>query len=229
MHTSAKVLKAFFRYAERKGWVQAGVADAILMPRLYRHEDVPPGPNWEQVREVVAGIDGEDAAALRDRAILMLLSVYGLRSGEVRRLRIDDIDWKEAQVRVVRSKSLRPQTLPLESGVGEAIARYLHDGRPKSSSRIVFLTLTAPPRALSSSGLYNVVEHHLARVATVKRGRGPHGLRHACARRLIESGRSFKEVGDHLGHRSPDATSVYAKVDLASLRRVALEDLGGLT
>ncbi|NJN00456.1 MAG: tyrosine-type recombinase/integrase [Aquincola sp.] len=60
-------------------------------------------------------------------------------------------------------------------------------------------------------------------------GRGPHGLRHACARHLIESGRSFKEVGDHLGHRSPDATRLYAKVDLASLRRVALSDLGWLS
>jgi site-specific recombinase XerD len=53
-------------------------------------------------------------------------------------------------------------------------------------------------------------------------------LRHACARHLVESGRSFKEVGDHLGHRSPDATRIYAKVDLTSLRRVAFDELGGL-
>jgi site-specific recombinase XerD len=53
-------------------------------------------------------------------------------------------------------------------------------------------------------------------------------LRHACARQLLESGRSFKEVGDHLGHRSPDATRFYAKVNLVALRRVAFEDLGGL-
>ena len=69
------------------------------------------------------------------------------------------------------------------------------------------------------SGLYHVVERHLPKNGSPKRGRGPHGLRHACARRLVESGRSFKEVGDHLGHRSLDATRVYAKVDLTSLRR----------
>jgi site-specific recombinase XerD len=113
-------------------------------------------------------------------------------------------------------------------GVGEAIAHYLRYGRPKTTLRTVFLTLRAPHRPLSLGGLYPVVEHRLAAVATVTRGRGPHGLRHACARHLVASGRSFKEVGDHLGHRSPDATGIYAKVDRASLRRVALADLGAL-
>jgi site-specific recombinase XerD len=131
-------------------------------------------------------------------------------------------------LRIVRSKSHQQQTLPMEPGVGEAIARYLRYGRPNTTLRIVFLTLRAPHRPLSLGGLYHVVEHHLAAVATVTRGRGPHGLRHACARRLVESGRSFKEVGDHLGHRSLDATGIYAKVDLASVRRVALADLGAL-
>ncbi|MCK5653019.1 MAG: tyrosine-type recombinase/integrase, partial [Gemmatimonadetes bacterium] len=72
------------------------------------------------------------------------------------------------------------------------------------------------------------VRRHLSRVATVKKGWGPHGLRHACARHLVEAGLSLKEVGDHLGHRSPEATRIYAKVNLTSLRQVALEDLGGL-
>jgi site-specific recombinase XerD len=61
------------------------------------------------------------------------------------------------------------------------------------------------------------------------KGYGPHGLRHACARHLLEAGHSFKEVGDHLGHRSPRSTSIYAKANLEALRRVAFEHLGGLT
>jgi site-specific recombinase XerD len=112
--------------------------------------------------------------------------------------------------------------------VGNALARYLRHGRPKSDSRVVFLRSRAPHRPLSAGGLYHVVEQRLSKVSPTKKGRGPHALRHACARHLIEAGRSFKEIGDHLGHRSPDSTRVYAKVDLASLRRVAFEDLGGL-
>ncbi len=178
---------------------------------------------------MLAKTAGDEPAPLRDHAILRLLSVYGLRSGEVRRLAIEDLDWHRERIRVVRSKSSREETLPLEPSAGNAIARYLRHGRPTSTSHIVFLTLRAPHRPLSAGGVYDVVRRYLSDADSPRKGRGPHGLRHACARHLVESGRSFKEVGDHLSHRSPDATRLYAKVDLASLRRVALSDLGGLS
>lgn len=228
LRTSAKMLRMWFRYCERRRWTRAGLADAILSPRVYRHEGLPLGPTWDTVGRMLAETNGEAPAALRDHAILLLLSVYGLRSGTVRRLRLDDMDWEHDRIGFVRSKSRRAETAPLEPRVGNAIARYLHDGRPETESRILFLTLRAPHRPLSAGGLYNVVKSHLAKQGLPKKGRGPHGLRHACARHLVESGRSFKEVGDHLGHRSPGATHVYAKVDLTSLRKVAFDDLGGL-
>jgi len=100
--------------------------------------------------------------------------------------------------------------------------------RPPSDQAALFLTVRAPFRPLSASALYDVVASHMPPTDWPRKGRGPHGLRHACARHLIEVGLSFKEVGDHLGHRSPDSTRIYAKVHLAALRLVALEDLGGL-
>jgi site-specific recombinase XerD len=228
LHTSAKMLRAWFGYCETRGWMRSGLAEAILLPRIYRHEGLPLGPTWDAVGQMLAETNGDDPASIRDHAIILLLSVYGLRSGEVRRLRLDGIDWAHDRIRFVRSKSRCKETILLEPRVGNAIARYLRDGRPKTESRIVFLTLRAPHRPLSAGGLYNVVKGHLSKQGLPKKGRGPHGLRHACARHLVESGRSFKEVGDHLGHRSPDATRIYAKVDLTSLRRVAFDELGGL-
>jgi len=228
LRTSAHMLRAWFGYCERQGWVRPGLAGAVLLPRLYRHEGLPLGPTWGTVGQILEKTNGDDATAIRDHAIVLLLSVYGLRSGEVRGLCLDDMDWVHDQLHIVRSKSKREEIAPLEARVGNAIARYLRDGRPKTHSRFVFLTLRAPHRPLSASGLYGVVARYLSESELPKRGRGPHGLRHACARHLVESGRSFKEVGDHLGHRSPDATSVYAKVNLTSLRQVAFDDLGGL-
>ncbi len=228
LRTSAKMLRTWFAYCERRSWTQAGLADAILSPRVYRHEGLPLGPTWDAVGRMLAETKGDDAASLRDHAIILLFSVYGLRSGAVRRLHIDDIDWARDRIRFVRSKSKREETAPLEPRVGNAITRYLRNGRPETDSRVVFLTVRAPHRPLSAGGLYNVVKSRLAKQGLPKRGCGPHGLRHACARHLVESGRSFKEVGDHLGHRSPDATRIYAKVDLTSLRKVAFDDLGGL-
>lgn len=227
--TSATILRTWFRYCERHGWTRAGLADAILSPRVYRFEGLPLGPTWDIVGRMLVEIKADDPASLRDRAIILLLSVYGLRSGETRRLNLDNIDWAQDRIRFIRSKSKRKETAPLEPRVGNAIARYLREGRPTTDSRVIFLTLRAPHRPLSAGGLYHIVKRHLAKQGLPKKGRGPHGLRHACARYLMESGRSFKEVGDHLGHRSPDATRVYAKVDLNSLRKVAFDDLGGLS
>jgi integrase/recombinase XerD len=228
LYTSAKMLRSWFAHCERRHWVKPGLAAAVLLPRIYRQEGLPLGPTWDEIAGMIADTNGDEPAQIRDQAILRLLSVYGLRSGEVRRLRLEDLDWRREQIQIVRSKTSRKETRPLEPSVGNAIARYLRQARPATPSRIVFLTVRAPYRALSAGGLYDVVRRHLPESTSSRKGRGPHGLRHACARHLVEAGRSFKEVGDHLGHRSPDATRVYAKVDLVSLRRVALDNLGGL-
>jgi site-specific recombinase XerD len=229
LHSSAKALRAWFGHAERRGWVRAGLAQAILLPRVYRDEGLPIGPTWEEVGRVLQATAGQDTASLRDHAILLLLAVYGLRSGEVRRLRLDDIDWVPGQILIVRSKSGRQETWPLHPRIGNALARYLRHGRPKSADRSVFLTLKAPHVPLSTGGLYDVVQRHLSKIASPGKGRGPHALRHACAQHLVDTGRTLKQVGDHLGHRSPDSTRIYAKVNLLALRRVAFNELGGLS
>jgi integrase/recombinase XerD len=228
LRTCAKMLRAWFVHCEKRAWARAGLARAVLLPRLYRHEGLPIGPTWDEVGRMLNATTGDAPVALRDHAIILLLSVYGLRSGELRRLQLEDIDWAHGRILIVRSKSGQKQSLPLDPQVGNAIVRYLFHGRPKCDSRAVFLTLRAPHGPLSTGGLYNVVQHHLSKVSCPPKGRGPHALRHACARHLIEAGRSLKEVGDHLGHRSPDATRYYVKVNLTSLRTVAFDDLGGL-
>ncbi len=228
LSSTAHALRIWFRYCEIMGRTPAGLAESILAPRIYRHEGLPLGPTWEQVQGIIPNSPGNKPFQLRDRAILLLLAIYGLRSGEVRRLRLGDIDWKGDRLSVVRSKSGRRELLPLEPQTGNAIALYLRRGRPKCDSRCVFVTVRAPFRPLSTGALYHLVSHRLLPVVGPGKGRGPHVLRHACARRLVNAGLSLKEIGDHLGHRSPDSTRIYAKVDLTSLRLVAMEDLGGL-
>jgi len=229
LRTVATGLRAWFRYCEARGWTKPGLAEAILVPRLYQHESLPLGPTWDQVSRMVDETAGDDPAARRNRAILLLLATYGLRSGEVRHLQLADIDWQHDRLRVRRSKSGRLETFPLEPSVGNAIVGYLRSGRPLSPSRTLFLTLRAPYRALSGGALRHLVGRYLAIVGLPAKGHGPHGLRHACARHLLEAGHSFKEVGDHLGHRSPCSTGIYAKANLTTLRLVAFESLGGLT
>jgi len=225
---AASSLRAWFRHCERQNWTPSRLADVVLSPRIYRYEGLPRGPTWNEVRRVVVSLQGEDPMQMRDRAILLLLVVYGLRSGEVRRLSLDDIDWKRDRIRVTRSKIIKVDTLPLEPSVGNALALYIRRARPQCSNRTLFLTMHAPFRAISLNRFYQVVTERFAAVSPGKRTYGPQELRHACAQHLPETGHSFKQIGDHLGHRDPMTTRIYAKVDLDSLRRVAMESLGGL-
>ncbi len=120
LSSTAHALRAWFRHCDNKGRARPGLADCILAPRIYRHEGLPLGPTWAQVRTIIPDPRGDKPFQLRDRAILLLLAVYGLRSGEVRRLRLDDIDWKKDRITVVRSKSSRRNSLPLEPHTGNA-------------------------------------------------------------------------------------------------------------
>jgi site-specific recombinase XerD len=228
VRTVAASLRAFFRYAQTQGWCSHGLASSIMAPRAFSQESLPYSPSWDQVRDLLAGELGDRSSEIRNHAILLLLAVYGLRAGEVSRLLLEDIDWEGETVIFRRSKRQGVHSYPLSRTVGDAIIRYLKDVRPRSDHREVFLTLCAPIQPIRGQTLWHLVAKRLRTVAPDIKHHGPHALRHACATRLINEGLSLKEVGDHLGHRVPDTTRIYSKVDLPHLREVAGFDLGGL-
>jgi integrase/recombinase XerD len=180
------------------------------------------------VQRLIASTATDFARDIRDRAILILLAAYGLRSSEVTGLRLEDVNWDSETVSIRRPKQRRAQEYPLVNEAGEAILRYLERSRPHCARRELFLTLKTPFRPLSRGSLYHLVSTRLVALGIRVPRHGPHSLRHACAGRLVSEGFSLKEIGDHLGHSSAYATRIYAKVDLAGLREVANYDLGGL-
>ena len=226
--SAAKVLRRFLAFAHGRGWCRRDSSQSIYSPRLYRRETVPIGPAWADVRRLIAATNGPTRWDLRNRAILLLLAVYGLRSGEVRRLRLEDLDWTRRILRVRRTKTAQIHEYPLTAATGQAIRRYLKAARPHCNCPEVFLTIAAPFRRLSTGGMYCLVSVLLARLGIASPKHGPHALRHACATYLLNSGLSLKKVGDHLGHANLSATQIYAKTDLVALRAVAAFDLGGL-
>jgi integrase/recombinase XerD len=228
MASLAGALRCFFRYAGEQTWCSKKLASGIEGPRLFSHEMLPVGPKWEDVQRLIRSTDTNSSHDIRDRAILLLLAVYGLRSGEVVALTLDDVDWEREILHISRPKQRCKQDYPLAAEIGEAILRYLEHVRPHVASRSLFLTIRAPFRPLASTSLHYLVNRRLRVLNISCRRGGPHSLRHACATHLVAEGLSLKEIGDHLGHRSAYATRTYAKVDLAGLRQVADYALGDL-
>ena len=224
----AAALRVFLRYMASCGECDPRVAEGVRGPRLYAQESLPSGPAWSDVQRILANAGGDSPTDVRDRAILMFLAIYGMRSGEVRSLRLDQIDWPGRVLRVFRLKRRQPQVYPLLQSVAETVARYIDTARPKAAHPEIFLGLQAPHRPLSSGAMSALVRHRFMALGIQALHRGPHALRHACAARLLAEGLSIKEIGDHLGHRTTRATGIYAKIDLSALREVADFDLGDL-
>jgi site-specific recombinase XerD len=227
VHAYATALRAFFRYAETNGWCRRGLAESLRGPRLFAQEGLPSAPSREDVCRLLATTEGDEPRAIRDRAILLLLTTYGCRAGEVVRLRLEDIDWQRELIHLTRPKQRRTQTYPLAASVGEALVRYLKV-RPRSPHREVFLRLVAPLRPLSSISVWWVVGPRLRALGVPLHHCGPHALRHACATHLLKQGFTLQQIGEYLGHRDLECTQMYAKVDIDGLRAVADFDLGGL-
>jgi len=221
-------LRSFFKFAEARGWCANGLAAAIMSPRLYVREGLPEGPAWEDVQRLLAATRDNTPAGIRDYAILLLLALYGFRRGEVAMLRLEDLDWEHETMQVRRPKRRSTQRYPLLPVVGDAILRYLREGRPHCGHRALFLALKSPLRPLSASSISAAVRARLTALGIKSSTMGAHCLRHACAEHLLAAGFSLKQIGDHLGHRSANSTVAYAKVDINGLRQVAELDLGRL-
>jgi site-specific recombinase XerD len=153
---TASALRGFLRYAAKRGMCTDCLAVSICRPRLYRQESLPYAPDWCDVQRMLADAETDNPRDIRDRAILLLLPVYGMRSGEVAALRLDQIDWAGGTLRLFRLKRRQPQIYPLVPSAAEALAGYIDTVRPLSSCPEVFLCMQAPRRPLKAGSIYDV-------------------------------------------------------------------------
>lgn len=230
MSNQVSVLRDFLKYAAVKGWCKNHLDKSLKAPRVYAREDVPSFIPWNEMREVVARSAGkENLAAKRNHAIIMLLSTYGLRSSEVANLKLSDINWRQKQIYLKRAKLCRPQVMPLNEEVAQAILDYiLHSRNNDVKEQNLFLMARAPYRKIGTSTVYHVASRGLDGHGENLKHHGPHAYRHTCATHLVNTNHTMKEVGDVLGHQQLDTTQIYAKVDFVNLRKVSDMDWKGL-
>jgi site-specific recombinase XerD len=224
-------VRGFLRFLVFCGELRPGVEAAVPKLRQWTHASLPPCLTAAQVAQVLATCPGSAPYHLRDQAILLLLARLGLRAHEVVTLRLDDIDWRQGHLRLLPGKTHHERLLPLSHEVGEAVARYLRQGRPTSTSRRVFLTCRAPFRPFAGASAITQIAQRAMRRASLPDAPlvGAHIFRHSAASQMVNRGASFKDVADVLGHHSLQTTGIYAKLDLEALAAVALPWMGDAT
>jgi integrase/recombinase XerD len=216
------VLRSFLRFLQQRGLLAADLAAAVPGVAGWRLSQLPKALSADQVERLLASCDRGASAGRRDYAILMLLARLGLRGGEVSALTLDDIDWESGEI-VVHGKGQRVARLPLPADVGSALVNYLRQDRPACSTRRVFIRVKAPKRGfISPSVICCIVRRALKRAGLAPVFKGAHLLRHSLATDLLRRGASLVEIGQLLRHSQSNTTQIYAKVDIATLRAIAL-------
>jgi integrase/recombinase XerD len=219
----ADALRSFLRYLQLQELCSPALVAAVPRFPHWRLSQLPKTMTDEQLGAFLATFDQATAKGRRDYAMALCLVHLGLRVGEVVDLLLEDLDWRAATLHIATRKTGRPRELPLPPGVGQAIAAYLHRGRPTTTDRHVFVRhRRLQGMAVSVSLVRYVMAVAFDKVPGCEHWTGTHVLRHTAATRLHRRGASFKEIADLLGHRCLNTTAIYAKVDLPRLSGVAL-------
>jgi integrase/recombinase XerD len=213
-------LRSLLGFLYVDGAIDRSLVSAVPTVPGRRLTGLPKGLASDQVQHLLASCDTSTRSGCRDFAVLTMLARLGLRAGEVAKLQLDDIDWRAGEIVVAHSKGNCTERLPLPADVGEAIAAYLHHGRPANTQgRTVFARITAPHHALTSGAVTQIVGHAAERCGFERIH--AHRLRHTAATLMLRGGASLPEIGQLLRHRNAITTSIYAKVDRDALRSIA--------
>jgi site-specific recombinase XerD len=216
-------VRSFFHYLKMRGIGHPKLAISVPRMKVFRLKNVPTYLSETQEQKFLESFDRNLSSGKRNYAIAILLLRLGLRANEVSSLTIDDIEWKAGVIKICNNKCRRMDRLPLLPEVGEALADYLKNGRPKSESRQIFLKLkfgkTLPIKA---GTVCTAINAGLTQFGIDLPKKGSHIMRRTIASRMIQNGASLKEIADILRHRDLDTTMVYTKINIPLLRQISM-------
>ena len=219
-------LREFLRYLVDA--FEASPVLATLFPVILenKNDSLPSVYNAEELSAVLTALDNNSPCAKRTRAILMLALQLGMRAGDIKGLRKDQIDWNLKKLTFAQQKTGRQIVLPLPEECQFALLDYLKNERPATDEPRIFITRKAPYRPLADYNSYHAIIsdcYRRAGVNTERKHHGLHSVRHSVAVNMLLSGTPYPAVTGVLGHEKSNTTKLYLRMDVALLRPLCLE------
>jgi site-specific recombinase XerD len=194
------------------------------MPAGTTYHNIPSAYSKDEVERMLACVERDGPVGKRDYAVLLLASRLGLRASDIRTLSFDNIDWMNALIKIVQTKTGEPLTLPLVPEVGWALIEYIQHGRPQTDAKELFVRLRPPHTPMSNFNAIVIKYLHRAGIPIeAHKHHGLHSLRHSLATRLLEESTPLHVIQEVLGHLNADSTYVYMGVNIGQLKQCALE------
>lgn len=224
--TIVSILRNYTVFLYQENHIASDISGRLPKIRIMRDAFIPSVWKKGDVRKLLGIIDRKNPTGKRDYAIILLVVRLGLRVGDIRNLKIKDINWDRKLLSLVTQKTGRPLELPLLSDVGWAIIDYLKNGRPQTISDNLFIRHNAPYNRFSDSNTFDkTLSAYMNKAGIVMRGQkhGLHSLRSTLASLMLEKGTPLPVISEALGHQNINTTSIYIKVDIKGLRNCAID------
>lgn len=219
-------IKCFMYFLHEEGYISENLSDRLPKVKVPQKARIP--SVWEEgtLEKLLSSIDRGNPAGKRDYAILLLASLLGMRSVDIRKIQFSNIDWEKRSIDIIQSKSKRSVSYPLLTSIGWAIIDYIKQGRPECECPEVFVTQRAPFRPLSAAAsFHDIIKKYmkLAHIVVPKEHKyGIHSLRHTYATSLMEKHIPIEDIAQLMGHVSPNTTAIYLKSSLGLLSECPL-------
>jgi len=221
-------LRVFLRFLYHNGYTESDLSLSVPKQNRYYYPAVPSTWKPEDVKRMLDSIDRGNPKGKRDYAILLLVAKLGIRAGDIKSMKLTDLDWKAMTINIIQQKTGVKATFPILKDVGWALIDYLKNGRPAvCNSPYIFVRLNAPYEAFGKdANLHNIITKYTRSAGiTIPKGKrhGLHSLRHALASTLLAQGTSLPVITEILGHIDSKSTSVYLRTDMKGLKECALD------
>lgn len=218
-------IRYFLRYLNEENVLRNQYADKIHMPKISQQAKIPAVWSKEDLKKLLAVIDRNSPIGKRDYAIILIACTMGLRSIDIKNLKVSDFDWQKKQLSIVQHKTKKPLTLPVPDATGWAVIDYIKNGRPKCSSvKTIFVKHMPPFDNISDADhLTCMVKRYMNRAGIkVAHKSGLHSMRHTAASMMLEEGTTLPVITEVLGHSNSDVTAIYLKTQKEKLQECVL-------
>jgi integrase/recombinase XerC len=218
VHRKISSLRVFYRYLRKEGFTGADPVEKVVLPKIKKR--LPVFVDESALDRLLDDTDfGSDFRGLRNRAIVELLYLTGMRRAELTGLRNQDVDLAEATVKVTGKRN-KQRIIPVLRSFIPTLREYLKlrdEAFPGAVNGWFFVSDRG--NKMYDKYVYNIVRNYLAMVTTIDK-RSPHVLRHTFATHMLNHGADLNSIKEFLGHANLSATQIYTHNSFEKLRKI---------
>jgi site-specific recombinase XerD len=220
-------LRVFLKFLYLNQFISEDLSLKVPKQKKYYYPHIPSVWDQQDVKRMLESVDRGNPTGKRDYAILLLVTRLGIRVGDIKELKLSDLNWQTKTIEVRQSKTQRLATYPILNDIGWALIDYLKSARPTTNSLYLFQRMKAPYGPFGeNANLHNIIAKYFRKSGIViPKGKrhGIHSLRHTLASTLLEEGTPLPVISEILGHVNSHSTGIYLQTDIESLRKCALD------